>query len=271
MLKYAEEYQNIYLSRLFLTAGSLAKLTDSLEQLLDVLALPERDEPGHTVKFAAFRDWLATREQWLLLIDNVGEEEGDMILDMLPSLPNGHVILTSQRHGVMEKITGRLQLCLEIREPSMADSVEMFLESCEIVRSLDNIDLAQTIVKDVGYLPHAVRQCASYIRENGIDLHEYIFRYQKAPEQVKSAAASIQHTLTFHRFSIGRTAPRPETSPYRNTLCSFSMILNGFNTKLQSYYVSSPISNQKRFRYSTTGAEMTFICRMGRVQMSQDS
>jgi hypothetical protein len=186
MLKYAEQYHSDYRSQLFLTAGSLVKLTDSLERLLHVLAVPERDEPGDTVKIAAFRDWLATREHWLLLIDNVGDEEAHVILDLLPTSPNGHIILTSQRRGVMEQITGRLQLCLEVKEPPVADSVEMFLESCEIARTIGNDRLALQIVKDVGYLPHAIRQCASYIRENGIDLYEYILRYQKAPEQVRS-------------------------------------------------------------------------------------
>lgn len=186
MLKYEETYRSDYTSRLFIAAGSLVKLADALELLLDLLGLPGRDNSTLSVKVTAFKHWLSSHEGWLLLIDNVGEEEYDTLLDILPSTPKGHVILTSQRRGAMETIAGRIQMCLEIKEPSVDESIEMFLESCELHLSAENQRLAHQIVQDVGFLPHAVQQSASYIQENGINLNEYLVRYQKAPDQVRS-------------------------------------------------------------------------------------
>ena len=131
MLKYEEVYRSHYTSRLFLTAGSSIKVINSVEQLLDILDLSEREDLSISKKIASLNGWLTSHEDWLLMIDNVGEDEHQILLDLLPLTPRGHVILTSQRRGALEKVTGRLQLCLEIGDPSVADAVEMFFESCE--------------------------------------------------------------------------------------------------------------------------------------------
>lgn len=204
MLKYEEVYRSDYTSRLFLTAGSSVKVINSVEQLLDILNLPEREDFSISKKIVSFNDWLTSHEDCLSMIDNVGEDEHQILLDLLPLTPRGHVIPTSQRRGALEKVTGRLKLCLEIEDTSVAEAVEMFLESCEIQGADDNPELARQIVQAVGYLPNAVQQSASYIKENGIDLAEYLSRWQKAPNQVTTLLVYLCKKLTQGRYSVGR-------------------------------------------------------------------
>lgn len=184
MLKYEERFHSEYTSSIFLTSGSQEKLIESVNQLVELLELPERGGSNPAVNLNALRQWLRANTNWLLLIDNVGDLEYDTILDLLSSTSEGHVILTSQRRGAMESITGRHTMCLEITEPSVEDCVDIFFEGCGMKATVANRKFAQVIVRDVGYLPHAVKQCASYIKENGIDLEEYLDRYSKAPEKV---------------------------------------------------------------------------------------
>jgi hypothetical protein len=185
MLNYESLYRSKYKARLFLTAGSKAKLVDSIELLLKI-GLVETEATGTTARLAAFKSWLEENAGWLLLVDNVGVEEQQMVLDLLPETSNGYTILTSQRRGVMERITGHSKLSYEIREPNWQDAVDMFIKSCGIERNAESERLSIEIVKDLGYLPHAVRQSSSYIRENGISLDEFIVQFSKAPKQVKS-------------------------------------------------------------------------------------
>lgn len=191
MLKYEERFHSKYTSSLFLTSGNREKLMESINQLVELLGLPERVVSNAVINLNALRQWLRMNTNWLLLIDNVGDSEYDTILDLLSSTPEGHVILTSQRRGAMESIAGHHTMCLEVLEPSINDCIDMFFEGCRMTPTEENRKLAREIVRDVGYLPHAVKQCASYIKENGIDLEEYLKRYSKAPNQVR-----YSHTLT---------------------------------------------------------------------------
>jgi hypothetical protein len=185
MLKYEDRFWFKYTARLYMTAGSSAKFRDSIDQLLHLLDVPDQESSDLSQKTITLRAWLTSNQDWLLLIDNIGEEEHGIILDLLLPTSEGHVIRKSQRCGAVETITAREQFCLLVVEPSVEEAMEMFFDSCENERSMENEDLVKQVVRSVGCLPHAVKQSASYVKENGMSLDEYIMRYQNAPDRVR--------------------------------------------------------------------------------------
>lgn len=185
MLKYEEAYREKYLYRFFIHAGSEDKFMRSCQAVLDRLELPEREKPGRHLKISAIHKWLKETDNWLLLFDNVGSEEGHIIRDLLPSEPRGHVLLTSQWERAVRLITGSPQLCHELKEPEEEDAIDMFFEVSEIEKRSEYQKLVKEIVEEVGLLPHAIDQAASYIKVNCLELDQYLSRYREAPHQVR--------------------------------------------------------------------------------------
>ena len=185
MLKYVYDFGDTYSDCFYVVAGSKSKLLESLQKILDMLDLPEKNKPESHLKVTSVRNHLSETGNWLLMIDNIAEEEHQIVMDLLPPKAHGHVIMTSQRAKAMEKITGSRHLCYELKEPELDDAVELFHRSSELKRDDERGKLARQIVKEVGLLPHAIDQSASYIKENNVNLQEYLDRYHKQPDQVR--------------------------------------------------------------------------------------
>jgi len=183
MLKYYMTYKGDYKARFYLLAGAEEKLDASFQEMLECLNLPEQIRSERHLRMGAIRNWLANTPDWLLLIDNVEADVGDTILEVLPLVPKGHVILTSQRQGAMERIAARPQSCLELTEPSADDALALFMEAGSITRSTENDQLAQKIVQKSGRLPHAIDQSASYVKARGIGLEVYLQRMEEEPQK----------------------------------------------------------------------------------------
>ena len=152
--------------------------------MLDMLNLEERTRPEKHIKLAAIRNWLSSTSEWLLLFDNITEDDYHTVLEVLPTKSSGHVLFSSQRPGAMEKLTGSFQLCLELKVLHKEAAVQLLLDACEKERNLDNIDLAREIVSEIGLLPHAIDQSASYIRENSMNLSSFLERLRSEKDKV---------------------------------------------------------------------------------------
>ncbi|MFQ5525765.1 MAG: TIR domain-containing protein [Thermoanaerobaculia bacterium] len=62
--------------------------------LAETLKLPEAESDEHHARLAAVRRWLAKNEKWLVLLDNVTNQEA--LARLLPPEGKGHVIATSR-------------------------------------------------------------------------------------------------------------------------------------------------------------------------------
>lgn len=196
MLKYEDTYRDEYWStRLFLVAGSKAKLFQSLQEMLEILDLPEKDKNENHIKLAAISQWLSTNSDWLLLIDNIGDEDYQTVFELLPTKVSGHIILTSQRKTAMEKLTGSSRFCLELQEPKEQDAVEILFRVSGTEVTSDSEEGAKRIVKEVGRLPHAIDQSGSYIRALHLDFQQYLDRYTRDAEDVRLNCPSLTTLL----------------------------------------------------------------------------
>ena len=112
-------------------------------------------------------DMLAIRNDWLLIYDNaVGPAE---IENLLPAQGDGHVLITSRSpawHGVAE--------VLPVGLLAEASAIDLLLRR---TNSSDEEDAA-VLATELGRLPLALEQAASYVADQGISLADYLDLYR---------------------------------------------------------------------------------------------
>ncbi|KAI0513225.1 hypothetical protein F5B22DRAFT_280682 [Xylaria bambusicola] len=183
MLAYERSHAHIYYNQFFLNAGSMTKLSASCYEVLEELDLAADASPDDHATIKTFFRSLMKMSNWLLLIDNVGQEEVDTIRQLLPIEIYGHVIISSQQRLVIENLVQSAHDSLEIKKLDPDEAIQIFIASgYEPLKS--SKELATEIVKEVGLLPHAIEQVASYIKVNNLDLQTFLNRYRRTPNQV---------------------------------------------------------------------------------------
>ncbi len=198
MLEYEKRHRDIYYSQLFLSAGSHAKLAASCQEMLQEMNSAPDTNSDDLAMIQLFFRTVSKIQNWLLLIDNVGREEVDTIRRLLPVDASGHVIVSSQLRLVTEKLALPANNTLELKELGLDETVEIFMITTGCEESEANIRSAVGIVRELGFLPHAIDQVASYIKFNNLDLDTFLARYNRMPNQVRSFVL-----LTICYFVIG--------------------------------------------------------------------
>lgn len=155
----------------------------------------------------AIRSWLETTADWLLVFDNVTEEGYRAILELLPQgAPQGDILFTSQRPGAMDRLTGNLKTrCLRLEELTSDDSVDLFHLVANISRTANSERDAKEIVKSNGFLPQAVHQAASYIKNTGISLPDYMSQFKRNTDKVYCLIALASLSVGANWFSCSST------------------------------------------------------------------
>ncbi len=173
-----------YSARLFVRGSSPQAFKDSLAQLsgLFLLNLEEQDAAETEVRVEAVLQWFQANPNYLLVIDNVDSEASrDAVVEVLPRLQRGHVIITSRIHTWPGNIH-RLQL----GELSDGESVKLLLnyrDSAKMPSDTDDTD-ARLLVRDLGGLPLALEQAAAYLNTIACTIAEYHERWRENLERV---------------------------------------------------------------------------------------
>ncbi|KAI0111281.1 hypothetical protein GGR51DRAFT_72276 [Nemania sp. FL0031] len=222
MLEYEKRHRNIYDNRFFLSAGSVAKLSTSCYNILGKLKLTGNGSLDDNSTIKTFFRSLSGMRKWLLLIDDVGQEEVDMIRHFLPVDIPGHVIVSSQLRSVIENWTDN---STELKELNIDEAIEIFKASgYELVQS--NHDLATEIVKEVGLLPHAIEQVVSYVKFHDLSMQTFLDRYRRAPNQLlewSGGDTRQRHSIAKHFSMILQTLE--ESYPNALSVLRFYSIL----------------------------------------------
>src|SRR5713101_3985381 len=77
--------------------------------IVALVKLPEKDEQDQNRVLEAFNRWLRKNDDWLLILDNA--DDLVMVNDFLPSLGQGHILLTTR-----EQVTGVIAQRIEIEK-----------------------------------------------------------------------------------------------------------------------------------------------------------
>jgi len=179
-LEYAYRYGQEYQAVLWAQADSREALVLSYSKVASLLHLSEKDATDKSVVVEAVKQWLATHNHWLLILDNADEIE--IVDDFLPEVAPGHVLLTTraQAHGPLAQ-------GLAVQEMEPAEGALLLLRRAKVLAGdaiLEQVPgadqkAALELAKELGGLPLALDQAGAYIEETGCGIEGYRQRYQQ--------------------------------------------------------------------------------------------
>ncbi|KAH8742863.1 P-loop containing nucleoside triphosphate hydrolase protein [Diaporthe sp. PMI_573] len=194
-----------YFPVLWITAAGPDKIDQDVIRITTELGiLPEGTHPAELRPRAKkeLRQWLASSEnnRWVVIFDNVSAWK-DIESYWPQAKPGCATIVTSRNHAIGgTAISHRWRV-----EPlNFEDTAELMLSILGpgVPRSQENIAAAQEIGKELGGLPLAVTQIASYILENGAGLRNFLPLYRKRWKKIHRSHVDLpdyqdyQDTLT---------------------------------------------------------------------------
>ncbi|NEA38410.1 tetratricopeptide repeat protein, partial [Streptomyces sp. SID11385] len=170
------------LVRWWINADSPAEIDAGLAALARALQPGLSQVPTETQTERALA-WLATRGEWLLVLDNV--EDPAHIRPLMDRIAGrGRVIVTTRR------ATGWYQHAVTVRLGTLkrADSVALFTRilTHNGPRTTDGVDEVCAVLGDLAL---AVEQAGSFCAESGTDPHTYLQLLADRPEDVYAARA----------------------------------------------------------------------------------
>jgi len=202
---YARLHQHEYKAVLWCLADTVTSLRSELVAIASELdGLPENLSRQDSIK--AVKNWLATNDHWLLILDNVDDIKVVAELTVLAK-ENRHIILTTRA------IESRIK-ALIINEMSRKEGIAFLL--CRILEqrrnqygeiqdhSVTDKKIAGQLVDILGALPLALDQAGAYIRETQCGLAGYLDEYQKHKYDLLKERGSLLDDLD-HSDSVAIT------------------------------------------------------------------
>ncbi len=177
-IEYAYRYRNDYHYVLWANAHSHEILLSDLVTLAGVLQLPEKAVPDQGLVVAAVKRWLEGQTDWLLIFDNA--DDLSMVSDFLPSVGQGHIVLTTRAQATepLAKGLGLEQMGQEEGAVFLLRRAVLIDKQASLSRaSPENQHIAKDIAVLLGGLPLALDQAGAYIYETGCGLSGYMELY----------------------------------------------------------------------------------------------
>jgi ABC-type multidrug transport system ATPase subunit len=170
-LEYAWQHCSEYSARLYVKADSPSSLRQNLAELASTLEIATSENLEE--QFRAVLKWLNKTARWLLILDNVDTMIAQKaVLQLLPQLTKGHVLITSRLttwKGPTEQITLDV-----LSEPA---AVEFLLdrtkgpEDPQRLRTPDDPSDAAVLSRLLGYLP---QEFGIYPKISAYDMLDHI-------------------------------------------------------------------------------------------------
>jgi tetratricopeptide (TPR) repeat protein len=173
-LEYAYRHQREYRYVLWVTAYTSEGLSANYVKLAEIVKAPERDEKDQQITINAFKRWLATQCDWLLILDNADEVE--MVRDFLPDGPHvpGHILLTTRAQAL-----GGIAEIIDIEKMGKEEGVAFLLRRARVnANDASELTAAKAIVTELDGFPLALDQAGAYVEETGCSLTIYLNLYQ---------------------------------------------------------------------------------------------
>ncbi|MBT1092425.1 tetratricopeptide repeat protein [Streptomyces sp. Tu102] len=186
----------------WITAGTPDDLESGLADLAVALQPALRDVLSPQARSEQAVRWLAEREGWLLVLDNVSDPAD--VRQLLGRTTGGRFLITTRRasgwHGIAEPLS------LDVLEPPQA--VELFGRI-----NGGTADGVEELCAELGCLPLAVEQAAAYCAEARITPGAYRELLARRPERVFASAAEgadgEQTVARVWRVTMDRLADTP--------------------------------------------------------------
>jgi hypothetical protein len=184
ILRFAQiAFARLLYSHIFwMSAATPDKLMKGMTKILDLVGHAERTRSEQDAKLTAARLWLEDSQRiggvrWLLIFDNVDRSALEFLHEHLPRRnAKGNILFTTRSSDVahaLVRIAGGYHSMLDLRVPDLAEATHLLFSSAEIdastVTPMQRIQ-AEQLVRNLGCLPLAVVQAASYMRQTDLTL-----------------------------------------------------------------------------------------------------
>nr|MDZ7999968.1 FxSxx-COOH system tetratricopeptide repeat protein [Aulosira sp. DedVER01a] len=224
-IEYAYCYKDEYQQILWVRAASQQELVSGLVKLAELLKLPISQEQDESIIINAVKQWLATHNDWLLIVDNA--DEIAMLREYLPGAHQGYVLLTTraQATGIYQQI--------EIKKLQPEDGALLLLRRAKLIAENAGLNaateeeccLAANISREMDGLPLALDQAAAFIEETPSSLAEYLqfYREEAARLLAERGELAIDHPSVSITFSLAfeKVMQRNPTAADLIGVCAF--------------------------------------------------
>lgn len=173
-----------YKAAWFVRADSPEGLRRGLAALASpaLLNLPERQAPAEEEIVGAVLRWLRENPGWLLIFDNVDTKEAaGAVLEILPSLSGGRILITSRLREWPANIRKQPLDTIWRKE-----AVQFLMQRTEGEREPadDDAEQADRLGDLLGDLPLALEQAAAYIAHNRMRFADYLEAWERERKAV---------------------------------------------------------------------------------------
>ncbi|MGV9364999.1 FxSxx-COOH system tetratricopeptide repeat protein [Amycolatopsis sp. NPDC003731] len=216
--RFAHLHAGRFEFRWWITADSAAALDTGLADLAETLLPATADLPGEQRAALGVR-WLATHEDWLLVLDNVTSPQD--VAGLLSRVRTGTVVITSrQRSGWRAAETVALDV--------LAENEALHLLTRIVRLEWPDADLvgAERLCSELGWLPLAVEQAGAYLAQTRISPAAYLDLLARFPARMFTATAEggdAQRTMArVWHVTIDRLADTPAAGRVLRQLAWFA-------------------------------------------------
>ncbi|KAF5705123.1 gamma-glutamylputrescine oxidoreductase [Fusarium globosum] len=176
-LAYAHEMheQNPDLSVFWVYAGNEERMQESYAKILEQFEIPRGENVLSDLELV--KQWLESKHHkpWLMVVDNADDLNlfygTDGLSRHLPTCPQGKLLVTTRNRQVAVRAT-KGRCLIEIPRMTESEAHDLLGEHLGFL-SPDVTDLSMLASK-LEYLPLILVQAASFIKENGTSINEYL-------------------------------------------------------------------------------------------------
>jgi tetratricopeptide (TPR) repeat protein len=226
-VEYAYQHQAAYEAVLWARAETEVVLVEGFVEIARELGLPEAAEAEVGRAVTAAKRWLASREGWLLILDNA--DDLGVVRPVLPNPPGGHVLLTTRAAavgtagapvelGILPAEVGALFLLRRSRRLGPEAALE--------AAAPEDREAALALSRELGGLPLALEQAAAFIEETPSSPAEYRRLYRERGKRLrawKGRLGPVEHAPVTTTFSLAfeNVAARSQAAADLLRLCAF--------------------------------------------------
>lgn len=183
-LEFAHRYYDRYDCVLWVNASSKDLFESDMLTIARILALPEAQEKDLKIVIAAVDRWLKQWESWLLVLDDVKDEQ--LLNSFIPSVERGDILITTQLRTIIEVSD------IEVEKMTDSEGVLFLLRRMRAVAPnsggdedlIDKYPEALKITQKMDGLPLALDQAGAFIEETACGLSGYINRFETQHRQL---------------------------------------------------------------------------------------
>ena len=174
-VEYAYRRVGDYSTVLWIRSDTRSNIIASITRSLKLFKLPDAELLKANEAIEAFKEWLETHADWLIIADNA--DEPALLSDVLPIKGKGHIILTS-RTPVLDMLA--INASIEVGKFDEAEAVNFFFDRIQRDKSTSfELTAVKALAYELDYFPLALEQAGAFIVTTGCAVQDYLTSFRR--------------------------------------------------------------------------------------------